>query len=289
MIVVSGVRSSCAAFETNSRSASSRRSCSVRSSSTISTVSPSGWRRDADERERALVVGADVRLRERAVRLEQPLDELAQREALPRLRQRVALGEAAAEQPPRLGVREVHDELLVDGDDALVQPLEQHAQPVALALDAAERAAQLPAHALEVVRERAELVAEAVVERRLEVAERERLGREREPAQPQRDQLREHEPDEDADQAGDHAGAQCLVADDADRRGDVGPRAERDERAEPGAAQRQADDEDAAVRRARAVAPAGERASQRRPLLRRRGHGTALRRRGSRPARPCRS
>src|SRR5262249_25634474 len=35
MIVVRGVRSSCAAFETISRSASSRRSCSVRSSTTM--------------------------------------------------------------------------------------------------------------------------------------------------------------------------------------------------------------------------------------------------------------
>ena len=43
MIVVSGVRSSCAAFETNSRSASSRRSCSVRSSTTSSAQSVSGW------------------------------------------------------------------------------------------------------------------------------------------------------------------------------------------------------------------------------------------------------
>jgi len=45
-----------------------------------------GLRGDADERERAVVVGAYVRLRGRAVGVEQPLDELAQREALPRLR-----------------------------------------------------------------------------------------------------------------------------------------------------------------------------------------------------------
>ena len=142
-------------------------------------------------RERALLVGRDVRLRERRVRLEEPLDELAQREPVPRLRQRVALGEPPAEQAPRLGVREVDDEILVDGDDALVQPLEQQRSRSRSALDAAERAAQLAAHPLEAVRERAELVAEAVAERRLEVAERERLGGDREPAQPQRDQLRE--------------------------------------------------------------------------------------------------
>jgi hypothetical protein len=37
-----------------------------------------------------------------------------------------------------------------------VQPLEQRVQPVALALDVPERAAQLP-HPVEVLRERAEL------------------------------------------------------------------------------------------------------------------------------------
>ena len=163
---------------------------------------------------------------------------------------------------------------------ALVQPLEQHPQPVALALDAAEGAAQLAAHPFEVVRERAELVAEAVVERRLEVAERERLRRDREAAQPECDQLREHESDEHADQAGDHAGAQRLVVDEADRRRDVGARAEHDERAEPGAAQRHAGDEDAPVRRAGVVAPARERILQRGAFLLRRAHGLALRRCG---------
>ena len=107
------------------------------------------------------------------------------------------------------------------------------AQAVALALDAAERAAQLSAHPLEVVRERAELVAEAIVERRLEVAERERLRRDREAAQAECDQLCEHEADEDADQAGDHAGAQRLVVHGPDRRRDVGARAEHDEAPSP--------------------------------------------------------
>jgi hypothetical protein len=125
MIVVSGVRSSCAALETNSRSASSRRSCSVRSSTTSRAQSVSG-----------------------------------------------------------LGVREVDDEILVDREHALVQPLQQQAEPVALGLEAPERAAQLAAHPVEVEREQSELVAEAVVERRLEVAVGDRLGGRAQPPQP---------------------------------------------------------------------------------------------------------
>jgi len=54
----------------------------------------------------------------------------------------------------------VHDELSVDRDDSFVQPLEQQAQAVALALDVAERPSQLPAHAVEALCELAELVAE---------------------------------------------------------------------------------------------------------------------------------
>ena len=124
----------------------------------------------------------------------------------------------------------MHRELVVDGDDALVQPLEQHPQTVAHALDVAERAAELAPHALEVVRERAELVAEAETQRRLEVAVRERLGRERQPSQPQRDQLREQQADDDADDAGDDSRAQGLAVHRADRLGHVGPVARRDER-----------------------------------------------------------
>ena len=103
-------------------------------------------------------------------------------------------------------------------------------QPVALALDAPERAAQLASHPVEALRERAELVAEAVAQRRLEVAARDRLRRARQAAQPQRDQLREQEPDEDADHAGDDAGAQRLVVDGADRLGRRRPVAEGNER-----------------------------------------------------------
>ena len=111
-----------------------------------------------------------------------------------------------------------------------MQPLEQHAQPVALALDVPERAPQLPSHPVEALRERAELVAEPVAHGALEVAGGDRLRGGRQPTQPQRDQLREHQPDEHADQPGDHAGAQRLVVQDPDRRRDVGTAAHRDDR-----------------------------------------------------------
>src|SRR5205814_8654266 len=88
------------------------------------------------------------RLRERPVRLEQAGDPFAQRERVPRIGQRVAFREAAAEQTARFRIRELDDEVLVDGDDTLVQALEQQAQPVALAFDVAERSPQLPPHAL---------------------------------------------------------------------------------------------------------------------------------------------
>ena len=97
------------------------------------------------------------------------------------------------------------DEILVDREHSLVQPLEQEPQPVALGLEAAEPAAQLAAHPFEAVREQPELVAEAVAERRLEVALRDRFRRGRQPAQTQRDELGEEEPDDDADHACDHA------------------------------------------------------------------------------------
>jgi len=124
---------------------------------------------DADDGVRVLLVRRHVHLRDGCPLVEQTVGELAQSEALPRLGQRVALREAAAEQPARLGVREVHDEILVDREHSLVQALEQEPQPVALRLDALEGAAQLAAHPVEVLGEHAELVSEAVAERRLEV------------------------------------------------------------------------------------------------------------------------
>ena len=145
---------------------------------------------------------------------------------------------------------------VVDRDDALVQPLEQRVQAVALALDVPERAAQLPPHPVEALRERAELVAEAVAQRRLEVAGGDRLSRAREAAQPQRDQLREHEPDEHADHARDHARAERLVVLDADRGRDVRSAAQGDERA---SIDRKPDHVHAAVVRAAAEVPARER------------------------------
>src|SRR5581483_9740543 len=106
---------------------------------------------------------ADMRLCELGACVEEAPGEVAQREALPRLRQRVALAHAP-EHALRLRVREAHHELLVDGDDPLVQPLEQQAEAVALALDVPERASQLAAHPVEALRERAELVAHAIAE-----------------------------------------------------------------------------------------------------------------------------
>src|SRR5581483_10130256 len=122
-----------------------------------------------------------------------------------------------AEQAPRLGVRVVDDEILVDRQDALVEALEQKLEAIALGLEPAEGAAQLPAHPVKALRERPELVAEAVAERRLEVSLRDRLRGDAQPAQAQGDELREEEPDDDADHAGDHAGPQRLAVDGVDR------------------------------------------------------------------------
>ena len=99
-----------------------------------------GLRRNADERERMLFVRMHVRLRERRIGLEEARREPAQREGAPRLGQWIALRDANAEHAPRLRVHEVHDEVVVDRDDALVQALEQEPQPVALAFDVPERA-----------------------------------------------------------------------------------------------------------------------------------------------------
>ncbi len=99
-----------------------------------------GLRRDSDQRERMLLVGSHVHLRERRAGVEEARGELAQGEGRPRLGQLVALGQPRPEHPAGLCIRELHDELVVDSDDALVQPLEQHAEPVALTLDVPERA-----------------------------------------------------------------------------------------------------------------------------------------------------
>ena len=129
-----------------------------------------------------------------------------------------------------------------------MQPLEQHAEPVALALDMPERASKLPAHAVEALRERAELVAELVAHGPFEVAGGDRLRSGRQTPQAQRDQLREQQADQDADQAGDHACLQRLIVEDPDRRRDVGTPAHRDDREAGRRPQRGAHDDDPAVR-----------------------------------------
>ena len=70
-----------------------------------------GLRGDADERERVLLVGVTCACASDAAGSKSAGGEVAQREAEPRLGQRVALGEPAAEHAPRLRVREVHDEV----------------------------------------------------------------------------------------------------------------------------------------------------------------------------------
>ena len=131
---------------------------------------------DADDAVRVLLVGCHVHLRDGRPFVEQPRGELAELEALPRLRQRVSLSDPAAEQSARLGVRKVDDEILVDRQHSLVQPFEEELQAVALGLDTSEGAAQLAAHPVEALREGAELVPEEVAERRLEVALGDCLG-----------------------------------------------------------------------------------------------------------------
>src|SRR5439155_23058041 len=127
---------------------------------------------DTDDAVRVVLVGGHVHVRGRRTLLEERLRELAEPEAGPRLGERVPLRNPATEQPPRLGVRVVDDEILVDGDDSLVETLEQQLEAVALGLESSERAAQLPSHPVEAQGEQAELVAEAVAERCLEVAAR---------------------------------------------------------------------------------------------------------------------
>ncbi len=215
-----------------------------------------GLRRDPDDAVRVVLVGRDVDVRRRRALLEEGLRELAEPEAGPRLGQRVSFREPAAEQPPRLGVRVVDDEILVDREHSFVQALEEELETVALGLEPAERAAELPPHPVEALCEQTELVAEAVAHRRLEVATRDRLRRDGQPPQPQRDQLREEEPDDDADHAGDHARAERLAVDGVDRLGDVGEPHDRDERV---AVVRDTGDVDAPVRRSPAERLACER------------------------------
>jgi hypothetical protein len=82
-----------------------------------------GW--NAYDPVRVLLVRCHVHLCDRSPLAEQALRELAQPEARPGLRQRVSLPQSPAEDPARLGVREVHHEVLVDREHALVQPLEE--------------------------------------------------------------------------------------------------------------------------------------------------------------------
>ena len=100
-----------------------------------------GLGRNPGDAVRVLLVRRDVHLRHGRPPVEQPLRELAEREALPRLGQLVSLPHTAAEQSAGLGVREVDDEVLVDREHSLVQPLEEEPQTVALGFDAPEGAA----------------------------------------------------------------------------------------------------------------------------------------------------
>ncbi len=170
-----------------------------------------------------------MHLRDRSPLVEQAVGERAEIEAVPRLRQGVSLAQAAAEDPARLGVREVDDEILVDREHSLVQPFEQEPQPVALGLDAAEGAAQLPAHPVEVVCKQTELVPEAVAQRGLEVAVRDALGGSTQPAEAEGDELREEQSDDHADHARDDPRPERLAVDRVDRLGRGRLRADRHE------------------------------------------------------------
>ena len=80
-----------------------------------------GLGRDSDHAVCAAVVGRHVHMGRRRALPEQRLRELAEAEAGPRLGQRVSFREPAAEQPPRLGVRVVDDEILVDREHSFMQ------------------------------------------------------------------------------------------------------------------------------------------------------------------------
>jgi len=123
----------------------------------------------------------------------------------------------------------VNDEILVDREDSFVQPFEQELQAVALRLDAAERAAELAPHPVEVVGEQTELVPEAVAQRGLEVAVGDALGGDTEPAQAEGNELREKQADDHADHAGDDPGPERLAVDRVDRLGRGRLRADRHE------------------------------------------------------------
>jgi len=176
-----------------------------------------------------LLVRRHVHLPDRRALVEQAVRELAEPEALPGLRQLVSLAQAPAENPARLGVREMDDEILVDRQHPFLEPLEQEPQAVAFSLEAAEGAAQLAAHPVEAVGEQPELVGEARAERCLEVAASDRLGRRVQASEAQGDELGEQEPDDDADHARDDSGPERFAVDRVDGLGCLGLPADRHE------------------------------------------------------------
>ena len=140
VIAVTGVRSSCEALVTNSRSA-----CAA--ALLLGDVGEHehdevGRRRGhADERDHRAVLALAPRLGNGRARHEQPLGEPAQRQAAVGLGQRRALLERdAGEQQLRVRVRELDAEVAVDREHALVHLLEHALEPVALGAQLLERA-----------------------------------------------------------------------------------------------------------------------------------------------------
>ena len=80
----------------------------------------SGWDGMPTSAVRVLLVRRHVHLPDGRPLVEQSLREVAEPERLPRLRQLVSFPQAPAEDPARLGVREVDDEVLVDREHAFL-------------------------------------------------------------------------------------------------------------------------------------------------------------------------
>ena len=119
----------------------------------------------------------------------------------------------------------------VDGDDALVEALEELAEPVALLAEPAERLAEALAHLVDRHGEVADLVPERRSERLVERAGLDPRGGARDPPQPRRDQHRDEQADERADGDRDQGCVDDLVLDDAELAEQLGPLRVGDDRA----------------------------------------------------------
>ena len=192
-----------------------------------------GLGRDPGDPVGVLLVRRHVHLRHGRPLVEEALGELAQPEALPRVRQRVPF----ASLPPSSRRASAFAKWTTRSWSIVSTPsCSRSSSSCSRSRSASRRRNER--RSWRRIRSKlwassAELVAEPVVERGLEVAVRDRLGGRAQTTQPQRDQLREQEPDDDADHAGDHARPERLAVDGVDRRRNVRPLADRDERPAP--------------------------------------------------------